>query len=57
MDRYTKAFVVASLVYFFLAAVLGVWMGVTMTAGVFFLVVILTTVTDLLTIEHMKTKA
>jgi hypothetical protein len=27
MDRYTKGFVVASLVYFFLAAVLGVWMG------------------------------
>ena len=27
MDRYTKGFVVASLLYFFLAAVLGVWMG------------------------------
>lgn len=27
MDRHTKGFVVASLVYFFLAAVLGVWMG------------------------------
>jgi hybrid cluster-associated redox disulfide protein len=27
MDRYTKSFVVASLVYFFLAAVLGIWMG------------------------------
>jgi hypothetical protein len=27
MDRYTKAFVVAALVYFFLAAVLGAWMG------------------------------
>jgi hybrid cluster-associated redox disulfide protein len=27
MDRYTKGFVVASLVYFFLAAVLGIWMG------------------------------
>lgn len=28
MDRYTKGFVVASLIYFFLAAVLGIWMGV-----------------------------
>ena len=27
MDRYTKGFVVASLFYFFLAAVLGIWMG------------------------------
>lgn len=27
MDRYTKGFVVASLVYFLIAAVLGVWMG------------------------------
>jgi len=27
MDRYTKAFVVASLVYFLLASLLGVWMG------------------------------
>ncbi len=27
MDRYTKAFVVASLVYFLLASVLGAWMG------------------------------
>ncbi len=27
MDRYTKGFVVASLVYFLLAAVLGAWMG------------------------------
>jgi hypothetical protein len=27
MDRYTKGFVVASLVYFFLASVLGIWMG------------------------------
>jgi hypothetical protein len=33
MDRYTKGFVVASLVYFFLAAVLGIWMGGTETAG------------------------
>jgi hypothetical protein len=33
MDRYTKGFVVASLVYFFLAAVLGIWMGGTDTAG------------------------
>jgi hypothetical protein len=29
MDRYTKGFVVASLVYFFLASVLGTWMGAT----------------------------
>ena len=27
MDRYTKGFVLASLVYFFLAACLGIWMG------------------------------
>jgi hypothetical protein len=27
MDRYTKGFVVAALVYFFLAAILGIWMG------------------------------
>ena len=27
MDRYTKGFVLASLVYFFLAAGLGIWMG------------------------------
>ena len=33
MDRYTKGFVVASLVYFFLAAILGVWMGGTDGAG------------------------
>jgi hypothetical protein len=33
MDRHTKGFVVASLVYFFLAAVLGIWMGGTDTAG------------------------
>ena len=33
MDRYTKGFVVASLVYFFLAAVLGVCMGGTDAAG------------------------
>jgi Domain of unknown function (DUF1858) len=33
MDRYTKGFVVASLVYFFLAAVLGIWMGGTDAAG------------------------
>jgi len=33
MDRYTKAFVIASLVYFFLAALLGVWMGAADTAG------------------------
>jgi hybrid cluster-associated redox disulfide protein len=33
MDRYTKGFVVASLVYFFLAALLGVWMGAAEPAG------------------------
>src|SRR3972149_1355719 len=33
MDRYTKGFVVASLVYFFLAAVLGIWMGGADAAG------------------------
>jgi hypothetical protein len=33
MDRYTKGFVVGSLVYFFLAAVLGIWMGGTDGAG------------------------
>jgi len=33
MDRYTKGFVVASIVYFFLAAVLGLWMGGANTAG------------------------
>ncbi len=33
MDRYTKAFVVASLVYFFLASLLGVWMGASSAAG------------------------
>jgi len=33
MDRYTKGFVVASLVYFFLAAVSGIWMGGTDAAG------------------------
>ncbi len=33
MDRYTKGFVVASLVYFLLAAVLGTWMGSAATAG------------------------
>jgi hypothetical protein len=33
MDRYTKGFVVASLVYFFLASVLGIWMGGTDAAG------------------------
>ena len=33
MDRYTKGFVVASLVYFFLAAVLGIWMGGTDASG------------------------
>ncbi len=33
MDRYTKAFVVASLVYFFLASVLGAWMGAAAPAG------------------------
>ncbi|HJX72797.1 MAG TPA: DUF1858 domain-containing protein [Candidatus Deferrimicrobiaceae bacterium] len=33
MDRYTKAFVVASLGYFFLASLLGVWMGAGEAAG------------------------
>ncbi len=33
MDRYTKAFVVAALVYFFLASVLGAWMGSAEAAG------------------------
>ncbi len=33
MDRYTKGFVVASLIYFFLAAVLGIWMGGADAAG------------------------
>ncbi|MCR4310858.1 MAG: DUF1858 domain-containing protein [Deltaproteobacteria bacterium] len=33
MDRYTKGFVIAALVYFFLAAVLGIWMGGTDAAG------------------------
>ena len=33
MDRYTKGFVVASLVYYFAAAVLGIWMGGTDGAG------------------------
>ncbi len=33
MDRYTKGFVVASLVYFFLAALLGILMGGADTAG------------------------
>ncbi len=33
MDRYTKGFVVASLVYFLLAAVLGAWMGSAPAAG------------------------
>jgi len=33
MDRYTKGFVVASLIYFFLAAVLGIWMGGSDAAG------------------------
>jgi hypothetical protein len=32
MDRYTKGFVVASLSYFFLAAVLGIWVGSADTA-------------------------
>jgi len=32
MDRYTKGFVLASLLYFFLAACLGIWMGMTETA-------------------------
>jgi hybrid cluster-associated redox disulfide protein len=33
MDRYTKGFVVASLLYFFLAALLGIWMGAADAAG------------------------
>src|SRR5512139_95952 len=33
MDRYTKGFVVASLAYFFLASVLGIWMGGADAAG------------------------
>lgn len=33
MDRYTKGFVVASLVYFFLAAALGIWMGASSAPG------------------------
>ncbi len=33
MDRYTKGFILASLVYFFLAALLGIWMGAADTAG------------------------
>jgi hypothetical protein len=33
MDRYTKAFVVAALVYFLLAAALGAWMGSATPAG------------------------
>jgi hybrid cluster-associated redox disulfide protein len=32
MDRFTKGFVIASLVYFFLAAVLGIWMGAAETS-------------------------
>ena len=32
MDRYTKGFVIAALVYFFLAAVLGIWVGSADTA-------------------------
>jgi hypothetical protein len=32
------------------------WMGVTMTAGVFFLIGLLTTVTDLLTLRPAKQK-
>lgn len=32
MDRYTKGFVLASLVYFFLAAIFGIWMGASETA-------------------------
>ena len=31
MDRYTKGFVLASLVYFLLAAILGIWMGLAET--------------------------
>ena len=33
MDRYTKGFVLASLVYFLLASVLGVWLGAADAAG------------------------
>jgi Domain of unknown function (DUF1858) len=33
MDRYTKGFVVASLAYFFLASILGIWMGGADAAG------------------------
>ncbi len=33
MDRYTKGFIVASLVYFLAAAVLGIWMGSVETSG------------------------
>ncbi len=33
MDRHTKGFVVASLFYFFLASVLGIWMGSAETAS------------------------
>ena len=33
MDRYTKAFIVASLFYFFLASLLGAWMGAADAAG------------------------
>jgi len=33
------------------------WMGVTMTAGVFFLIGLLTTVTDLLTLRPTRQKA
>ena len=31
MDRFTKGFVLASLVYFLLAAILGIWMGLAET--------------------------
>ncbi len=33
MDRYTKGFIVASLLYFVLASVLGLWMGLTAAPG------------------------
>ncbi len=33
MDRYTKGFILASLVYFFLAALLGTWMGAASAAA------------------------
>ncbi len=33
MDRYTKGFVVASLFYFFVAALMGIWMGAGDAAG------------------------